>query len=263
MALNESELSRIARELSAAERDRQPIAPLSETYPDITVEAAYQIQLINIEARRAQGRHLIGKKIGLTSEGMQKMVGVNEPDYGQLLDDMLFYEGAGVSASRLINPRIEAEIAFVLERDLEGPGVTPSDVIRSTAGVTAALEIIDSRIRDWKIKIQDTVADNASAAGIALGSRLVPLENLDLRYVGFVMIKNGQLAGTGAGAAVLGSPAQAVAWLANKMGEYGIGLKSGEIILSGAAFAAVPVATGDSIHLTVDRLGDVRCYFSE
>jgi 2-keto-4-pentenoate hydratase len=225
------------------------------------VDEAYRIQLITVEAQLSEGRKVVGKKIGLTSPAMQQMFNVNEPDYGHLFDNMLAYQGAEVSASRLLQPRIEGEIAFVMERDLMGPGVTPADVIRSTAGVTAALEIIDSRIRDWKIKIQDTVADNASSGAFVLGSKLVPLTDLDLRCVGFVMTKNGQLAATGAGAAVLGSPVQSVAWLANKMGEYEISLKAGEVILSGAAAAAVPVQAGDSIHLTVDRIGDVACFF--
>ncbi len=261
MALNERELSDAAKKLIAASRDMKPIDPFTEIYPEITVDEAYRIQLITVEAQLSEGRKVVGKKIGLTSPAMQQMFNVNEPDYGHLFDNMLAYQGAEVSASRLLQPRIEGEIAFVMERDLMGPGVTPADVMRSTAGVTAALEIIDSRIRDWKIKIQDTVADNASSGAFVLGSKLVPLTDLDLRCVGFVMTKNGQLAATGAGAAVLGNPVQSVAWLANKMGEYEISLKAGEVILSGAAAAAVPVQAGDSIHLTVDRIGDVACFF--
>ncbi len=261
MALNEKELLNAAKKLIAASKDLKPINPFTETYPEITIEEAYRIQLITLEARLAEGRKVVGKKIGLTSPAMQEMFNVNEPDYGHLLDDMLIYQGEELSTSRLLQPRIEGEIAFILERDLMGPGITPADVIRSTAGVTAALEIIDSRIRDWKIKIQDTVADNASSAAFVLGSKVVPLSGLDLRCVGFVMTKNEQLTATGAGAAVLGNPAQSVAWLANKMSEYEIPLKAGEVILSGSAVAAVPVKAGDSIHLTVDRIGDVGCFF--
>jgi 2-oxopent-4-enoate hydratase len=227
----------------------------------MTVEEAYRIQLTIVEMRLANGRKVVGKKIGLTSPAIQQMFNVAEPDYGHLLDDMIVYQGSGVGASQLIQPRIEGEIAFILEHDLMGPGVTPTDVIKATAGVTAALEIIDSRIRDWKIKIQDTIADNASSGAFALGTRLTPLKGLDLRYVGFAMMKNGQLATGGVGAAVLGSPPQSVSWLANKLGEYGISLRAGEIILSGSAAAAVPVKAGDSIRLTVDRVGDVECYF--
>jgi 2-oxopent-4-enoate hydratase len=205
---------------------------------------------------------MVGKKIGLTSLAMQQMVNVSEPDYGYILDNMIIYQGEGLSASQFLQPRIEGEIAFIMEQDLMGPGITIGDVMRATAGVTAALEIIDSRIRDWKIKIQDTVADNASCGGIVLGSKMVPLTGLDLRYVGFVMTKNGRLASTAAGAAVLDNPVQSVAWLANKLGEYEIPLKAGEIILSGAAAAALPVQRGDTIHLTVDRISDVGCCFA-
>jgi 2-keto-4-pentenoate hydratase len=262
MALSDIELSGVAQRLLEGARDRKPIDPITETYSEITIEEAYRIQVLTVDARVSEGRIVIGKKVGLTSPAMQEMFGVDEPDYGHLLDDMLVYEGMGLDTSRLLQPRIEGEIAFVLEKDLTGPGVTPVDVIRSTAGVIAALEIIDSRIRDWKIKIQDTVADNASAAAVVLGTRLVPLMNLDLRGVGFVMTKNGRLAATAAGAAVLGSPVQSVAWLANRLSDYGISLKAGEIILSGAAAAAVPVDAGDFIHLTVDRIGEVGCFFS-
>ncbi len=261
MALTEKQLSEAADLLLGCIRQAKPVDPLTEIYPGISVEEAYKIQLINVERRLGGGRKIVGKKIGLTSPAMQGMFGVSEPDYGHLFDDMLIYQGAAVQTNELLQPRIEGEIAFILDRDLKGPGVTSSDVIQATAGVTAALEIVDSRIRDWKIKIQDTVADNASSGAFVLGSQMVSARDLDLRHVGFVMTKNGRLAGTGAGAAVLGSPAQAVAWLANKMGEFGIMLKSGEIVLSGAACAAVPFAAGDSIHLFVDRIGDVGCFF--
>ena len=262
MALNEKTLSEAAQRLIIAARNRKPVDPLTETYPEITVEEAYRIQLITVEAWLAQGWKVVGKKIGITSPAIQEMLNVSEPDYGHLMDHMLINEGEGLATTRLLQPRVEGEIAFILERDLNGPGITPVDVIRATAGIAAALEIIDSRIRDWKIKIQDTVADNASSAAFVLGSKLTPLADIDLRYVGFVMAKNGRLAATAAGAAVLGSPIQSVAWLANKMGEYGIPLRAGETILSGSAVAAVPVETGDSIHLVVDRIGDVRCFFA-
>lgn len=261
MSLTSEQISQAAQSLFTATQTRQSIAPLTETYPDINVQDAYKIQQANIERRLQSGGRIVGKKIGLTSPAMQQMLGVGEPDYGQLLEDMLVYQGVDVDSSVLLQPRIEGEIAFVMDRDLMGPGVTPTDVARATAGVTPALEIIDSRVKDWKIKIQDTVADNASSAAFVIGSGFIPLGKLDLRHVGFVFTKNGELAGTGAGAAVLGSPLQAVAWLINKLGEMGVGVKAGEIILSGAASAAVPVAPGDSIHLVVDRLGEVGCRF--
>jgi 2-keto-4-pentenoate hydratase len=261
MAMKDTELAEAAEKLLAAAKDLKPIDPLTETYPQITVDEAYRVQLIWVEKRLAERRKVVGKKIGLTSVPMQQFLNVDEPDYGHLLDDMLIYQGEQIALSQLLQPRIEGEIAFVLEQDLVGPGIMPTDVVRATAGVIAALEIIDSRVRDWKIKIQDTVADNASSAVFVLGSKMIPLEGLDLRCVGFVMTRNGQVISTAAGAAVLGDPLQAVAWLANKMGEYGIPLKAGEVILSGSAAAAVPVQAGDVFHLTVDRLGDVETAF--
>lgn len=262
MSLTKEQIARAAASLFRAALDHRPVDPLTETYPGITVEEAYQVQNINIQARIDAGGRIVGKKIGITSPAMQQMLGVDEPDYGHLLEDMLLYQGVDFDASSLLQPRIEGEIAFVLDRDLKGPGVTPTDVARATAGVAPALEIIDCRVRDWKIKIQDTVADNAAAAAFVIGASLTPLGSLDLRHVGFVLTKNGRLAGTGAGAAVLGSPVQSVAWLINKMGEMGVGVMAGEIILSGAAAAAVPVASGDTIHLMVDRLGEVGCRFA-
>jgi 2-oxopent-4-enoate hydratase len=262
MSLNETELSGTAQNLIAAYKDLEPIAPLTEMYPEITVEEAYRIQLLTVDAWKAEGKKVVGKKIGITSMPIQEMLGVDEPDYGHLMDNMLVYEDMGMSVSTLISPRIEGEIAFVLKSDLIGPGITPADVVLATAGVMPALEIIDSRVKDWKIKIQDTVADNASSAAFVVGANMVPLKKLDLRNVGFVFLKNGKIVATGAGAAVLGGPVQSVAWLANKLGDYGIGLKAGEIILSGSAVAAVPVEKGDSVNLTVDRIGTVSCFFS-
>lgn len=261
MKRTDEQLSQAATRLLKAYKDQKPIEPLTEEFPDLTTEDAYQIQLMTVRARVAEGGKIVGKKIGLTSPAMQQMFNVGEPDYGHLLDNMLGYQGFGLSGSKLIQPRVEGEIAFILKKGLQGPGVTPTDVLRATAGVCAALEIIDSRIRDWKIKIQDTVADNASSGAFVLGARMVPASDIDLRHVGFVLSKNGLTVATGAGAAVLGSPAQSVAWLANRLAAFGIGLDPGEIILSGSAVAAVPVKSGDSIHLVVDRIGEVACAF--
>ena len=261
MGLGGKEITEAAIRLKKAFNELEPIDPLTDTFPGITTEDAYRIQLTIIEAKKNSGKRIVGKKIGLTSPAMQQMFHVNEPDYGHLMDDMLVYQGFEVSMARLLQPRVEGEIAFVLKDDLMGPGITPADVLRATQGVVAALEIIDSRIRDWKIKIQDTIADNASSAAFVLGTRMVSAESIDLGHVGFVLSKNGQIVATGAGAAVLGSPAQSVAWLANRLAQYGIGLYSGDIVLSGSAVPAVPVQGGDSVHLVVDRIGQVGCFF--
>jgi len=260
--MDESRIKTLAEMLLAAEQARKPIAPLTETDPGISVDEAYRVQLRIIEIKKSLGQVVVGKKIGLTSQAMQAMLGVKEPDYGHILNGMVVMEGEKIPVADLIAPRIEGEIAFVLKEDLKGPGVTLTEVIRCTEGLIPALEIIDSRIRDWKIKLPDTVADNASSARIVLGGVFTPPHPIDLRTVGMVMEKNGEVLATAAGAAVLGHPAQAVAWLANKLAAYGITLRKGEIILSGSLTAAVPVTAGDFIRADFGHLGDVKIKFS-
>lgn len=260
--MDDSRIKALAEMLLKAEQTRNPIAPLTETDAGITVAEAYRIQLQVMEIKKSSGQVVVGKKIGLTSLAMQAMLGVKEPDYGHVLNGMVVMEGEKIPTEELIAPRIEGEIAFVLKEDLKGPGVTLTDVIRGSEGVIPSLEIIDSRIRDWKIKLPDTVADNASSARIVLGGILTPLHSLDLRTVGMVLEKNGEVAATAAGAAVLGHPAQAVAWLANKLSAYGIILRKGEVILSGSLTAAMPVAAGDFIRADFGFLGDVKIKFA-
>jgi len=251
----------LAAELLRAQQQCTPLDPLTDRFPDLDVAQAYQIQLAIIRSRLKEGRRVVGKKIGLTSKAMQDLLGVGESDYGHLLDDMVVLNGQPVAVDKLLKPRCEGEIAFLLGRDLAGPGVTVADVLAATEAVIPALEIVDSRIRDWKIKIQDTIADNASSARVVLGDKLTPVHDLDLRLVGMVLMKNGQVVATGAGAAVLGHPAASVAWLANKLLEFDIPLKAGEIILSGSLTAAPPVAAGDYFRADFDRLGSVSAYF--
>lgn len=251
----------IATKLLQAESERVAIDTLTETYPGLTVEDAYRIQLEGISMKLAQGRKVIGKKIGLTSKGMQKLLGVNEPDYGHLFDNMLLLEGEPCQRQELLLPKVEGELAFVLKDTLKGPGVTIADVYRATEGVMPAFEIVDSRIRDWKIKLADTIADNGSSARLVLGSRLVPVQDLDLRLIGMVLEKNGEMVSTGAGAEVWGHPAAAVAWLANKLAEFDIALEAGEIILSGAVTAAEVAESGDVFTLSFDGLGCLNLKF--
>jgi 2-keto-4-pentenoate hydratase len=260
--MDERRLEAIVEALLVAEKDRKPIPPLTETDPGITVEEAYRIQLRVMERKKASGQVVVGKKIGLTSLAMQAMLGVKEPDYGHILNGMVVLEGEKIPSAELIQPRIEGELAFVLKEDLRGPGVTLTDVIRSSDGVIPSLEIIDSRIVDWKIKLPDTVADNASSARIVLGGKITPILGFDLRTVGMVLEKNGEVVATAAGAAVLGNPPQAVAWLANKLAVYGIPLRKGEMILSGSLTAAIPVGPGDSIRADFGPLGDVKTKFT-
>jgi 2-keto-4-pentenoate hydratase len=247
--------------LWAAEQDRAPIAPPSEADGSLTVEGAYAIQAINVARRTESGARVLGRKVGLTSRAMQEMLGVDEPDFGVLMDDMFVEEGDDVELGSLILPRVEAEMAFLLERDLAGPGVTAAQVAGAVAGVLPALEIIDSRIADWRITLVDTVADNASSARVVLGGRVTPVADLDLRLVGMAVTRNGVLADTGAGAAVLGNPLRCVAWLANKVGEFGETLHAGDVVLAGALHRAFPVGSGDVCRAEFGHLGAVTARF--
>lgn len=262
MPLSESRIEELATALYEAERERRPIPPLTEKYPQMTPEEAYAVQLKNIRRKLAQGRRVVGKKVGLTSRAMQQMLGVDQPDYGHLLDDMAVADGGVVALDRLVQPKVEAEIAFILKRDLQGPGLTVEDVMAATESLAPAIEIIDSRIRNWQIKLADTIADNASSGLFVLGEQRTPVDTVDLRLVGMVLSRNGEVALTGAGAAVLGHPAVAVTWLANKLAEFGITLKAGEVILSGSLSAALGVSAGDKMRAEFAHLGSVSVTFA-
>jgi 2-oxopent-4-enoate/cis-2-oxohex-4-enoate hydratase len=248
-------------ELYTALLNRQAVEPLTNREADITIEDAYQIQLRMIARRIDAGEHVVGKKIGVTSKVVMDMLGVNQPDFGHLLSGMVFNEGEPVDMSKLIAPKAEAEVAFILNKDLTGPGVTAADVLRATDCVMPCFEIVDSRIRDWKIKIQDTVADNASCGVLTLGGTRRSPRDLDLALAGMVLEKNGEIISTSTGAAVQGSPVNAVAWLANTLGRLGITLKAGDIILSGSQSPLVPVKAGDSLYCSVGGLGSTSVRF--
>ena len=240
---------------------RTPIAPLSAAHPDMTIEDAYHVQQRMIARRLEQGDRVIGKKIGVTSKAVMNMLGVHQPDFGYLLDSMVFNEGESVDMDTLIQPKAEGEIAFLLKKDLQGPGVTAADVLAATEGVMACFEIVDSRIQDWKIKIQDTVADNASCGVFVLGDQLVGVADLDLALAGMVLEKNGEIVVTGAGAATMAHPVNAMVWLTNMLGSLGIALKAGDIVLSGAMGAMVPVARGDNLRMTIGGIGGCSVRF--
>jgi 2-oxopent-4-enoate hydratase len=261
--LEETRLTDLAARLRVAEDDRVPIPPLTEEVPELTVADAYRIQQLNVHRRKEEGGLVRGRKVGLTSLAMQQQLGVDEPDFGAIFADMVVEEGDPVPVSELIQPRIEAEIAFVMETELQGPGVSSADALRAVAGALPALEIIDSRVADWKIKLPDTIADNASSARIVCGGRLTPLDDLDLRTIGTVLSVDGAVAATGAGAAVLGNPIRCVAWLANKLGEFGVPLRPGDLVLAGALHAALPVAAGVSVQAEFAELGSVTTRFGE
>ena len=251
----------LAETLIEAERSKQPITPFTKIYPELSAEVAYRIQLEVIQKKLNAGRKIIGKKVGLTSKAMQSMLGVTEPDYGHLLDDMRVSDGALVETGEMISPKIEAEIGFILGEEIKGPNITFLDVLMATEYVTPTLEIIDSRIEDWKIQLADTVADNGSSAKVVVGQSRTKIEEIDLRTVGMVLYKNGKLAATGAGAAALGHPAQAIAWLANKLSEFDITLKAGELILPGALSKAIEVQKEDTISAHFGDLGSVSVTF--
>ncbi|MED3624714.1 2-keto-4-pentenoate hydratase [Neobacillus thermocopriae] len=255
------QLEKIADNLFMAERNRKPIAPLTQMYPELSVKDAYMVQLEVMSRKVSEGRKVIGKKVGLTSVAMQKMLGVNEPDYGHLFDDMKVEDNSIVKMNELLSPKVEAEIGFILGEDLKGPNITYLDVMMATEYVVPTLEIIDSRIEDWKIQLVDTVADNGSSAKVVTGSQLTKIEGIDLRTVGMVLYKNGEMVATGAGAAALGHPAHAIAWLANKLSEFDITLKAGELILPGALSAALTVQKGDKISAHFGKLGSVSVIF--
>jgi 2-keto-4-pentenoate hydratase len=204
---------------------------------------------------------IIGYKLGLTSKPMQDLIGVDQPDYGPVLSSMVYDDGAEIELSRYIQPKVEAEVAMVLEKPLAGPGVTAMEAGRAIGGAVAALEMVDSRIKDWKIKLVDTISDLASSAAIILGTRVASLSGWDPRLVGMVVARNGLTVATGAGAAALGNPVKAVAWLANTLAPFGVRLEPGHFVMTGALHAAFPVSPGDVVRAEFDRLGPVTARF--
>jgi len=246
-----------ARSLLEAYRTRRPIAPLVSAFPELTIDDAYQIQLAQVDRWLADGRRVLGRKVGLTSPAMQAQMKVSQPDFGHLMDEMFFAEHVPVAAERFLQPRAEPEVAFVLGRDLAGPGVTVAAAATAVDFVLPALEIIDSRIADWRIGIVDTIADNASSGGVVLGSTARRIGEIDLRLGGCVLHRNGEIAGTGAGGAVLGSPLNSLAWLANTLGQRGEVLRAGQVVLPGSITASIPFEAGDVITATMAGLGSV------
>lgn len=254
----------MAKALAEAEHTKQPIAPLTETYGNITVADAYSVQLSQIRQKVDAGANIEGLKIGLTSKAMQEMLNVYTPDYGFILDTMLYDEFEGLSTESFIQPKVEFEIAFVINKELKGPNVTVQDVIDATAYVVPAIEVIDSRIADWKIKFEDTVADNGSSAGAILGKKRTLLEDIeDIANIRMVVKKNGEFLDEATSSAVLGNPLNAVVWLANELGEYDISVKPGMFVLSGALSKAVPFEAGDEFEADFGVLGKVNAIISK
>jgi len=255
-------LHETAARLDQAEQSRMPLPPLSQEYPTLTPAQAYAIQSAWLDLKLARGARIIGRKIGLTSRAMQELLGVDQPDYGFLLDSMAVSSGSTLSRTDFLFPRIEPEIAFWLAKDLKGPGITVDAVLAATRGVSPALELVDSRIAKWQIKLPDTIADNASSARVIVNEQIVPLDGLDLAAETVTLTRNGVEVGSGNGAAVLGHPAEAVACLANKLAEYGIAIAAGQLILPGAMCAAATVAAGETYRAMFSTIGEVSIRFA-
>lgn len=252
-----------AAELVTAYETGIPIAPVVESYPDTTIDDAYRVQQEQVRQWRAGGESVRGHKVGLSSAAMQQQMGVEQPDFGHLTDSMFHLEHQPISAARLIQPRIEPEVAFVLGARLAGPGVTAADAVRAVDFVLPALEIVDSRIQDWRISIVDTVADNASSGGLVLGSMPAALSQVDLRLAGCLLYRNGDVEATGAGGAVLGSPLNALVWLANTVGPLGVELEPGHVVLPGSMTKAISIAPGDHVTTTIGGIGTVTAVLAE
>jgi 2-keto-4-pentenoate hydratase len=259
--VEDADRTMMATALLEAERTATQIPPLTDAHPEVTVADAYAIQQIVVDHKVAGGQRIVGHKVGLSALAMQQMLGVDEPDFGHLLDGMVVDDQDEVEITRFCQPRVEFEVAFVLDRPLTGPSSTIADVLAATRFVMPSIEIIDSRFTDWKIALCDTVADNASSAGVVLGGTPIDPIGLDLRTIGCVGRKNGEVVATGAAGAVLGNPARAVAWLANTLFGFGVALEAGQVVIPGSCTAAVSVEAGDSIRADFDRLGHVSVNF--
>jgi 2-keto-4-pentenoate hydratase len=251
----------LAADLAQAERSREPIAPLTAAYPDIDVVDAYEIQLINIRQRVAEGARVLGHKVGLSSKAMQQMMGVDEPDYGHLLDEMQVFEDTPVKARRYLYPRVEVEVGFILAEDLPGAGCTEDDVLAATEALVPSIELIDTRITDWKIALCDTIADNASSAGFVLGQARVSPADVDVKAIDAVLTRNGEVIAEGRSDAVLGNPVTAVAWLSRKVESFGVRLRKGDIVLPGSCTRAIDARAGDEFVADFTGLGSVRLSF--
>ncbi len=248
-----------AQAIRDARAQRRTIARVSETHGIAGLQAAYDVAGINTRARLAEGRRILGLKVGLTSKAVQQQLGVDEPDFGVLFDDMEHLDGDAITMARLIQPKVEAEVALVVGADLAGQALSWSEFLRGLAFALPALEIVDSVIQDWKLTLVDTVADNASSALYVLGNQPVDLGRLDLGALGMQMEVNGQTVSVGTGAACLGHPLRAAYWLARTMAERGQSLKAGQVILSGALGPMVPLRSGDGVRASMGALGSVSC----
>lgn len=261
--MDASAIDLLGRDLYDRERTRTSRRPLTEEYPDFDLAHGYAVQEAYARLRLAEdGRRLVGRKIGATSKAIQELFGISTPDFGQIFDDMVVLSGETIAVDELIVPMVEPEIAFILEHDLQGPGVTAEDVLEAVGAVVACIEIIDSRIEDWQIKLPDTVADNGSSSRCVFGSAPRALGDLDLVKERVVFKRDGEVIAVGTGEAVLGHPAEAAAWLANALAAFDRGLRAGEYVLSGSMTTAARVHPGERYEASFDTLGSVSCQFN-
>jgi 2-oxo-hept-3-ene-1,7-dioate hydratase len=258
--LSDAERKQCADILMNAQKERKQATPFSQTHPNITIEDSYAISADVMQRKVKGGRKLIGHKVGLTSKAMQRSSMIDEPDYGYILDDQMIGDGAKVKHADFCKPRVEVELAFIMGKRLEGPGIGLAEVLRATEYVIPAIEIVDARLQDPR-KIVDTVADNGAAAGIALGGRPVGPMDVDLRWVGGIMYRNSEIEETGLAAGVLGHPALGVAWLANKICQYGHAMEPGHIVLAGSFTRVVFAQKGDTLHADFGPLGGIAIQF--
>jgi len=259
--LSPTEIDRWAGRLATARETAQPIAPLTDEIPDLGLDDAYAIAESIVRRRLEAGDRRVGHKIGLTSKAVQEQLGVDEPDYGSLLDTMQLADGASVPMGSLIAPRVELEFAFHLGARLAGPGVDAEQVRRATVAVQPAIELVDSRIVDWRIRLADTVADSASSAAFAFGGRRVAPEEVDIADLDVRLVRGGRELERGNSSAVLGDPCVAVAWLANALGHFGRSLEAGDVVLSGACTRMAPVMAGDAVVGDFGPLGQIHLEF--
>lgn len=260
-------IAKLARQLHEAEKSRKTIRLFSPQFPDMTIPDAYAIQRAWVDIKLGEGRRIIGHKIGLTSRAMQSLGNINEPDYGVLLDDMLYHDGAEIPVNRFITPMLENELAFILSKPLKGPNCSIFDVLSATEYIIPALEIVDLRMMrsdpetNGQRKIFDTISDNAANAALVIGGRPIRPLDLDLRWVGALCYRNNILEESGIAAAVLNHPANGIAWLANKLAPHGHGLEAGELVMAGSFTRTVPARAGDTFHVDYGPLGSISCRF--
>ncbi len=258
--LSVTDRNKAADIMMAAEKERRQAPQLTKTWPDLTMEDAYAISTEVANRKIKAGARLIGHKVGLTSKAMQRSSQIDEPDYGHLLDNMMIADGAKIAHENFCLPRVEIELAFILGKALKGPGVGLPEVLRATEYVVPAIEIVDARLQDPR-KIFDTVSDNGAAAGIVIGGRPVGPMDIDLRWVGGIMYRNSEIEETGVAAGVLGHPALGVAWLANKLGQHGVALEPGHLVLAGSFTRVVFAKKGDTLHADFGPLGGIAVQF--